>query len=59
MPDLDYRQDMMTWMLGITGEGEDSLRKIARQISKFKSELNGVSQVGEGDRSLRVDSANF
>ena len=52
---------MITWLLGMTEEGEDTpnLRKIARSVSKFKSELNDVSQVGEGDKSLRVDSENF
>ena len=59
---VDTRQDMITWLLGMTEEGEDMpyLRKIATSVSKFKSELNDVSQLGEGgDRSLRVDSENF
>ena len=28
-------------------------------MEKFRSELNNVSQVGEGDRSLRVDQEQF
>ena len=56
-PDLETRQDMMTWLLGMEQEGDDSssIRKIARTLSDFKERLNGVSQAGEGDRSLRVD----
>ena len=56
-PDLEIRQDMMTWLLGMDKEGDDSssIRKIARSLSDFKEHLNGVSQAGEGDRSLRVD----
>ena len=56
-PDLETRQDMMTWLLGMEKEGDDysAIRKIARTLSDFKENLNGVSQAGEGDRSLRVD----
>ena len=56
-PELKVRQDMMTWLLGMEQEGEDSsfIRKIAGHVSSFKGNLNSISQEGEGDRSLRVD----
>ena len=49
------------WMKGLTDGDQDvsNLRKIATTVSKFRSELNDVSQTGEGDKSLRVDQEEF
>ena len=60
-PEVEVRQDMMTFLLGMDQEGEDSsfIRKIARNVSNFKGNLNNVSQEGVGDRSLRVDKEYF
>ena len=52
----------MLWLIGMTEEGEDvpHIRKIARSMAKFRSELNGVSQEVEGsDRTLRVDKEDI
>ena len=51
----------MMWLKGMNDEGKDipTLRKIAQTMTKFKSELNDISQVEGGDRSLRVDKEDF
>ena len=54
---VEIRQDMLTWLVGMDCDAEhsSSMCKLVENVSAFKGTLNGVSQEGKGDRSLRVD----
>ena len=60
-PASDYKRvDVMTWLNDIRADpGRPSLAKLDSTMETFRNKLNQISQVGEGDRSKRVDKSYF